>query len=146
MSNIIRKPGALFWILGIVFLLWNGFGGCGMYIMDKMISDAALLESSGQAVLDARHAYPTWAMASYALAVWVGLLASILYLMRKKLAVILFSISFVTAVICFIPNFMNPVVKAGGGDMYWVMPVTVILLGLFEIWWSRKQARQGVLR
>ena len=56
--------------------------------MDQLTSDAALLESyaeRGQAMLEARHAYPVWATAAYALAVWVGLLASIFYLMRKKL-------------------------------------------------------------
>jgi len=145
MSNIIKKPGASFWILGVVFLLWNALGGCGMYILDKMMTDADVLKFGGQAALDARHAYPLWAAIAYAIAVWGGLLASILYLMRKKFAVTLFVVSLVAAIICFIPSFTNATVKAGGGDSYWIMPVIVLVLGLFEVLWSRQQKNQGLL-
>ena len=135
----IIKPSKAFWIIGVVFLLWNGIGGCGIYLLDKLTSDANVLEYSGQVVLDARHAYPVWATAAYAVAVWGGLLASILYLMRKKLSAMLFVVSLIAAIICFIPTFTNPVVKAGGGEAFWVMPVIVIVLGIFEVWWSRKK-------
>ena len=144
----IGKPSKAFWIIGAAFLLWNGFG-CLMYVMDKMMSDAALLDyykENGQVMLEARHAYPAWATAGYAIAVWGGLLASVLYLMRKKLATTLFVVSLIAAIICFIPSFTNPAVKAGGGDAFWVMPVIVIVLGLFEVWWSRKKVADRSLR
>jgi len=147
MSSIIRKPGAVFWILGVAFLLWNIFG-CAIYLMDQLTPDAALLENyaeRGQAMLDARHAYPVWATAAYALAVWVGLVAAILYLTRKKLAASLFIFSLLAAIICFIPSFTNATVKAGGGESYWVMPVIVTVLGLFEVWWSRKKVADRLL-
>jgi len=147
MSTIIKKPSAVFWILGVLFLLWNAFG-CAMYVMDKMMTDAALLEhygEKGQVMLDARHAYPTWATAGYAIGVWGGLLASVLYLMRKKLAVTVFTVSLLAAAICFIPSFTNATVKAAGGNSYWVMPVIVVLLGLFEVWWSRKKVADHIL-
>lgn len=147
MGNIVKKPSVLFWILGVLFLLWNAFG-CFIYVMDKMMNDAALLEyykENGQAMLDARHAYPAWATAAYAIAVWGGLLAAILYLLRKGLSVKLFALSLIAAAICFIPTFTNPTVKAGGGESYWVMPVIVIVLGLIEIWWSRKKKAEGYL-
>ena len=96
-------------------------------------------------MLDARHAYPVWATAAYAIAVWGGLVASILYLMRKQVAVTLFVVSLIAAIICFIPTFTNTTVKAGDGDSYWVMPVIVVLLGMLEIWWSHKQKAQGFL-
>ena len=135
------RPKKAFWILGVLFLLWNG-SGCAIYVMDKMMSDTALLEfygDKGQIMLEARHAYPIWATAAYAIAVWGGLIASIFYLMRKKFAATLFIVSLIAAIICFIPNFTNAVVKAGSGDSYWIMPVIVIVLGLFEVWWSRKK-------
>ncbi len=147
MSINLRKPNASFWIVGLLFLLWNIFG-CGIYLMDKLMSDAAMLDyykETGQLMLDARHAYPIWATAAYAIAVWGGLLAAISYLLRKKLSVTLFVVSLIAAVICFVPSFTNAAVKAGGGDSYWVMPVIVVLLGLFEIWWSRQKNAQGFL-
>ena len=139
-----KKPNALFWILGAAFLIWNMIG-CGFYLLDKFTTDADVFKLSGQAVLDARHAYPIWAKIAYAIAVWGGLLASIFYLMRKRFSVTLFTISLVTAIICFIPNFTNATVKAGGGDSYWVMPVIVVVLGCLEIWWSRKKVADGTL-
>ena len=137
--------GALFWILGVVFLLWNAAGGCGIYLLDKSMTDAELLKLSGQAALDARHAYPIWASIAYAIAVWVGLLAAILYLLRKRLSVTLFILSLSAAIICFIPNFTNATVKAGGGDSFWVMPVIVVIIGCLEIWWSRRKVADGTL-
>ncbi|MDB2439764.1 hypothetical protein N9W89_13710 [Hellea sp.] len=137
-----------FWLLGGLFLLWNVIG-CAIYLMDQMTADATLLESyaeRGQAMLDARNAYPIWATAAYALAVWIGLLASILFLMRKKLSSTLFIVSLIFALICFIPTFTNAVVKAGGGDSYWVMPVIVVLIGAFEVLFARKMQSRGVLR
>lgn len=137
-----------FWVIGALFLLWNIFG-CAIYIMDKMMTDTALLEyygENGQAALDARHAYPIWATAAYALAVWSGLVAAALYLLRKKLTLPLFIFSLMAAIICFIPSFTNTTVKAGGGDSYWVMPVVVMVLGLFEILWTRKMLTKGIIR
>ncbi len=148
MSEDVKKSlGAMFWILGIFFLLWNAFG-CAMYVMDQMMSDAAVLESygeQGQTMLDARHAYPIWATAAYAIAVWGGLLAAILLLLRKALAAPLFILSLVAAIICFIPIFTNATVKASGGDTYWLMPVIVVVLGLAQVWWSRKKRADGTL-
>ncbi len=134
-----------FWVIGGLFLLWNIFG-CGIYLFDKFLTDADVLKNSGQAALDARQAYPIWATAAYATAVWSGLLAAILYLLRKKISVTIFTISLIAAIVCFIPNFFIPVVKAGGGNTFWVMPVVVIVLGLFEILWSRKMRAKRIIR
>lgn len=146
MSEVIKaKLPASFWIVGALFLLWNLFG-CAMYLWDVTASEEAILAiENGEAMLAAKAVYPIWAKAAYALAVWGGLLASILLLMRKKLAVPLYILSVVTAIICFIPSFTVPEMKAAGGDTYWLMPVIVVLIGLIEVWWSRKKRAEGVL-
>ena len=145
MENAISKMPWWFWISGVLFLLWNAFG-CAVYVFDKMTTDAGVLKFGGQVALDARHAYPIWATAAYALAVWLGLLASILYLMRKKITSTLFVVSLIFAIICFIPIFTNVTVKAGGGDSYWVMPVLVVFIGAFEIWFARRMLAKGIIR
>lgn len=141
----LKKPGTVFWILGVFIFLWNAIGGCGMFLMYKMASDEMILKEGGQAALDAMNAYPVWANIAWAIAVWVGLLAAILLLLRKKLAAPLFIVSFIAVLICFIPNFTNPVVQAAEPETYWIMPVIVALLGLFEIWWSRRKVADGTL-
>lgn len=145
MDQTTVKPSTLFWILGIIFLLWN-LMGCGIYLMDTMMSDAAYVEAYGAEMAAAREFYPTWATGAYAIAVWGGLVAAILFLLKKRLSVSLFVLSLLAAVICFIPNFTNETLRAAGGSTFWVMPVIVVLIGIFEVWFSRLQRAKGVLR
>jgi len=139
------KPNILFWILGVVFLLWNAFG-CFMYLADQFASDETWRAmENGEAILAAKAVYPIWAVVAYALAVWGGLIAAILLLLKKKLAVPLFILSLVAAVICFIPSFTMDEMKLAGGETYWVMPMIVVLLGVIEVWWALKKEADGTL-
>jgi len=144
MSNIIKKPDAMFWILGAIFLLWNAFG-CTLYVMDQTMSDAAYVAAYGEAMAEVRELYPTWSVAAYAIAVWGGLLAAILYLLRKQWAVTLFIVSLIAAIISFTWGMTNAQAKAAAGSTGWVMPLIVVAIGVFEIWWSRKKKAQHYL-
>jgi hypothetical protein len=145
MTEFNQKPSALFWVLGVLFLLW-GLMGCGMYLTEVMMSDRAYEETFGQDLFAVRHVYPVWAMAAYASAVWSGLLAAILFLLRKRVSAVIFIVSLVAAIIGFIPTFTNSVLKEAAGSGYWVMPVIVVVLGALEVWYSRKQSAKGILR
>lgn len=136
--------GALFWVLGVVFLIWNAIG-CYFYFLDVTLSDVAYTEAFGEALAAIRDQYPTWSIGAYAIAVWGGLLAAILYLLRKKWAVPLFVLSLIMAVICNIWGFTNADYKAAAGGSFWVMPLIVVLIGILEIWWSRKKVADGTL-
>jgi len=131
-----RKPTTLFWVLGALFLMWNIFGSGG-YVFSRYSADETFLAM--------KEVSPIWATATYALAVWSGLLAAIMYLLRKKLAVPLFIFSLVTAIICFIPTFTMAEIKALSGPNYWAMPIIVVLLGIFEVVWTRKKTADGML-
>lgn len=139
------KPPALFWILGALFVIWNLFG-CAAYLMDNMMSDAAYAETYGAEMAAVRDLYPVWAMASYAIAVWGGLVAAILFLLRKKLAVPIFILSLISAIICFIPSFTMDALRNAAGDMFWFMPALVVILGVFEVWYARRMRAKGILR
>jgi len=145
MSDFDVKPSVVFWILGIFFLLWN-LMGCGIYLMDAMMSDAAYGQAYGEEMLAARPFYPAWATAAYAIAVWGGLVAAILFLLRKRLSLGLFILSLVAALICFIPTFTNEILRDAGGPMFWAMPLLVVVLGSIEILYSRKQLGKRILR
>ncbi len=144
-DNYNVKPSAMFWVLGVLFLLW-GLMGCAMYLAEVMMSDKAYGEAFGQDLLAVRHVYPVWAMAGYASAVWSGLLAAILFLLRKRLSAVIFIFSLVAAIIGFIPTFTNSILREAAGPSFWVMPLIVVVLGSFEVWYSRKQSAKGVLR
>lgn len=138
------NPGALFWILGALFLIWNGFG-CYSYWLNETLSQAAYIDTYGEAMAAVRDKYPAWSVAAYAIAVWGGLLAAILYLLRKKWAAPLFVVSLIAAVISFIWGLTNAEARAASGGAAWVMPVAVFLLGCLEVWWSRKKVADGTL-
>ena len=63
-------------------LLFEAFGCC-MYLA-QVSADRAALPLDQRAMWDAT---PTWMVAAYAIAVWVGLAGAALLLLRRKLAV-----------------------------------------------------------
>lgn len=138
------KPTVIFWILAAVFLAWNLLG-CALYWMDATMSDAAYAEMYGEAMVPLRAAYPAWAMSGYAIGVWGGLMAAVTFLLRKRWAIWLFVLSFIGALISNIWTVTSPIVKEAAGGTHWVMPLVITLIGLFEIWYSRKKAGEGVL-
>lgn len=145
LNDNVKKPNPLFWVLAVIFLLWN-LMGCGIYLAEAMMSDTTYLEKYGADVTAARAVYPIWATAAYAIAVWSGLVAAILFLLRKRLSVVLFTASLAAAGVCFIPTFTNDILREAGGSTFWVMPVLVVVLGFIETCYSRMQAETGILR
>lgn len=138
------KPSIVFWVVGTLFLLWNAFG-CYLYYMDMTMSHEAYVTAYGEAMADVRDQYPAWSKAAYAIAVWGGLLASIMLLLRKGWALPLFVVSVVAAVISFIWGLTNADAKAAAGTTGFVMPVIVVAIGLFEVWWSKRQKTSGAI-
>lgn len=140
-----KKPTTWFWVIAGIFLLWNAFG-CYLYVIDVSLTDAQYAEKYGQVMADARHFYPSWAFAAYAVAVWGGLVAAGLLLLRRRLAVTAFVISLIAAAICFIPNFISAPLREAGGATYWLMPLIVVAIGLVEVWFARRESAKGSLR
>jgi hypothetical protein len=141
-----NKPGIPFWIVGIVALLWMSMG-CFQYIAQAFDLEMATegLNADQIAMLDA---LPPWNTALFAIAVFVGLAAAITFLMRKNISVNLFVISFLAGAICqiywvfgtdamtvFSDQPMNP----------YIMPALVVVLGIFFVWYSKKEKAAGVL-
>ena len=138
------KPSVAFWVMGVLFLLW-GLMGCSIYLNEVMMSDQAYAEAFGEDLAAVRDVNPVWAIAAFASAVWSGLLAAILFLLRKRLSAGIFIFSLVAAIIGFIPTFTNSVLRDAAGSTFWVMPLIVVVLGSIEVWYSRKQGAKGIL-
>lgn len=140
-----KKPTIWFWVIAGIFLLWNAFG-CYLYVLEVTLTDAQYAEMHGDVMAAARDFYPSWALAAFALAVWGGLLASVLLLLRRRLAATIFFISLIAAIICFIPNFISTPLREAGGTTFWVMPLIVVVIGLVEVWFARRESVKGSLR
>ena len=143
MTDSRKKPEITFWVIGIIALIWNHMGVVA-YLMQAYMTDEDLLALP----LEEQALYidiPAWVTAAYALAVFGGALGCLLLLMRKKLATLIFIFSFISILIQMSYNiFMSKAVEVYGPGGA-IMPVMIIIIGAFLIWYSKKMEQQGVI-
>ena len=144
-----RTPAHL-WIVGILSLLWNCFGAYD-YTMTRMRNTDYLSNAmpgvNPTAALAWIDGMPLYAQAGWALGVWLGLLGSILLLMRSRWAVWSFGISFVGAVLSLGYQIaLAPPLEGASGPMMTVMPYVIILIAAFLFWYAWTMEKKGVLR
>jgi hypothetical protein len=144
-----RTPAHL-WIVGILSLLWNGFGAFdyfqtrtkGAEWINQMMTGV-----DGEQYMAYINAFPIWASIGWGLGVWFALAGSILLLMRSRHAVLAFGISLVGAVVGIGYQLMNPVeipeMHAGFNGF---VPSLVILIALALFLYARAQSAKGLLR
>ncbi|WP_421807778.1 hypothetical protein [Flagellimonas sp.] len=142
--NTSVKPPVWFWVVSVIALLWNLLGV--MNYLNQAFNQVALLEAMDQAQREAFEGIPAWATAAFAIAVFSGTLASIGLLLRKKWARPLFIVSLVAAVAQFIHwLFISNAVEAFGPSTYG-MPVVVVLIGIYLIFFAKKGIEKGWLK
>ena len=138
------------WIVGVLALLWNGFGGYD-YLMTRMRNTdylAAMMPTvDPNAMLAWVDAFPIWAQFGWGLGVWGGLLGAILLLMRNRWAVPVFAASLVGAVLGLGYQIVAAPPLAGAeGAMNDIMPFVIILVALALFLYARAMRAKGVLR
>lgn len=138
MTTNSNKPTTLFWIIGVVALIWNGLGVMA-YLGRAFITEEMIAELPEEQQAEFLVELPSWVTAAFAIAVFGGVLASIVFLMRKKLAYTLFIVSAVAAIAQHIYLFMNVEVTS------YVMPIMVIVFCVFLVWYSKKCSDEGIL-
>jgi hypothetical protein len=141
MTNDKIKPPKTFWVIGIIALLWNLMGAFA-YLAQAYMSDEALaaLPEAERALYEN---VPAWATAAFATAVFGGVIACILLLLRRKSATLVFIISLIGIIVQMVYNI--GISKAaevyGPGGM--LMPAMVILIGIFLVWYSKNSYQKG---
>lgn len=144
MTTSAPKPPATFWIVSVLALLWNLMGVMA-YIMHVTMTPEALqaLPVEEQALYTD---IPTWATAAFAIAVWGSTLGCILLLIRNKFAVPVLSIAFAGILVQMVHQLAisKSIEVYGPGGM--IMPVMIIFIGGFLIWYARKARAMGWLK
>ena len=130
-----NKPNVLFWIIGIVALLWNAMGVFQYYMTTFHIDE--LMEGYNEQQLELAKSLPSWYNIVFAVAVIGGFLACIALLMKKKIAVTLFLISMIAVIVqmgywLFFTN-----AKEIMGDNVEFMPITVIVVSILLFAYSK---------
>lgn len=138
------KPTAIFWVVGILALVWNLMGVVA-YLSMTMVPAQEFAEAYGQAFADILATKPAWATAAFAVGVFGGVLGCLALLIRKSWAKILFILSFLGVIIHNIWGFMAGSFDAVG-TFDKIMTFAVMLICIFLIWFSSRMISQGVLR
>ena len=146
MSDVIdSRPTTFFYILGGVFLVWNLIGLAFYYQQMTLTTDIMVSQGLSDAQIAWIQSTPVWANAAYAIAVTSGLIASLLLLLRKALAIPAYLLSFLGVMVQDIETFLLRSPGDVWGSGAYVLPSIVVLIAIVEIAYSRTSKRKGWL-
>ena len=145
MSDAINgKPPILFWVIAVVLLLWN-FTGLMFYYGQVTMTPETLAANFSVAEREFMSQIPVWATAAYATAVTAGVIGAVLLLLRQAWALPVFILSFVGVLIQDFDAFVLSDAISVWGSSALALPVVVIVICVFEIWYSRSAKVKGWL-
>ena len=137
-----NKPKALFWIIAIIALLWNLMG------LSEFIKTAFFVEMYADTYteiqMDAIRNAPIWTDVLFGISTITGVLASIMLLMRKKVAIQLFVISVLTVIGHTLGAILalDSIGLFGMGEGL-IFPLVIIVLDIFFYWFSKHSYKKG---
>jgi hypothetical protein len=136
------------WVVGLLSLLWNAYG-CTSYLMTRMRNTEWLSQGGAdpQAMLAWVDSFPIWAQFGWGLGVWMGLLGSILLLMRHRWAVATLGLSLLGAVVSLgYQIFVSPPPAPMNEGAMSVLPWVIIFVAAALFYYAHVQRKKGVLR
>jgi len=138
-----RKAPIHLWIVGIVTLLWNLMGAYD-YLMTKTQNEAYMAKFTPEQ-LELFYGLPMIVVSTWAIAVWGGVLGSVLLLLRKGIAVWVLLASFLCMVVTSIHNYLiaDGVAVMGSTGIIFSVLIFVIALGLYL--YARVMKNRGVI-
>ena len=133
-----------FWIVGVVALLWNGIGVFA-YFQQVMMSaeEFAALPVIQQNLMSTQ---PVWVTAAFAVAVFAGFVASISWLLKKRIAVRLFLVSLLAVIVQFSSYFIVDGYMEFASSQGWLMPGLILLFAVGLLLLSRQAEQKGLVR
>ena len=130
------------WAVGIFALLWDSLGAFD-YLMTQTQNEQYMSQFTPEQ-LEFFYGFPTWLVAVWAIAVWGGVLGSVLILMRKRWAAPVLGISFGAMVLTSIHNFGFANGLEIMGPMGAVFSVLIFVIALALWMYARAMVRKGV--
>ncbi|CAI8364681.1 MAG: Uncharacterised protein [Polaribacter sp. SA4-10] len=137
-----KKPNVGFWVISIIAFVWNLMGVLNYIAQAYMTEDMKVLLPQGQR--EYIENVPAWATAAFAIAVFAGLIGCLSLLFRKKTAKIALLISLLGVIVQMSHGFISGIENAyGPGGI--AMPIMIIGLSIFLVWYSRFVDTKGWL-
>ena len=136
MTNYLRKPTGLFWIISSMALVWNLMGVFN-YLTQAFMTDAVLASLPKDQQLMYQDV-PSWVTAAFAVAVFFGTLGAIFLLLKKKVSSTFFILSFLGIFVQMTYGLLITKSTDSYGPLGLVMPLMIIAIGAYLIWYSKK--------
>ena len=136
--NKVIKPTSLYWLISIIALLWNCIGVVA-YLSQAYMTDEAIkiLPEENQLYFSN---VPAWVTAAFAVAVFSGTIGAVLMLLKKKIATTFFILSFIGIISQMSYGLLINENTDSYGPMGLLMPLMIISIGGYLIWYSKKAA------
>jgi len=138
MTNYLRKPTGLFWVISSMALVWNLMGVFNYLTQAFMTNEVLATLPKDQQLL--YEDVPAWVTAAFATAVFSGTLGALLLLLKKKIASTFFILSFIGIIIQMTYGLLISENTNGYGPLGLIMPLMIIAIGGYLIWYSKKAA------
>ncbi len=142
MTNSSIKPPVWFWIISAIALLWN-LAGVNQYLQQAYQTDSFKEAYNTPELIELVNSAPAWATAAFAIAVFAGALGCVALLLRKSWAKSLFVLSLFGIAVQMIYNLFISKAMAVYGPGAAIMPIIIMLFGIFLIWFSKKSISKG---
>jgi hypothetical protein len=128
----------------VLAVLWNS-GGAFDYSATQLRLESYMSKFTPEQ-LEYFYSFPAWMDAAWAIAVWGSLLASLLLLLRKSLAVWLFALAILGLAVSTLYNFVlaNGLEAMGQGAA--IFTAVIWIIAVFLLFYARAMAKRGVLR
>ena len=138
-----RETPNWIYVASVIFIGWNMTGA--IFYLNEMFMGPEMFDTMNSAQQDFFSSRPAWVTASYATAVWVGLVGAFLLLLRKRLALPVFIVSLIGALLQITYNlFIGGGLEAFGPSAL-IVPSLVTIIGFVEVWASKKATDEGWL-
>ena len=132
------------WLVGGAGLIWNLFG-FSIYLMTVRATPEQLAQQYNEAEIAFMNSVPAWATSANAIAVTLGVLACVLLLLRKSMALPLFIASFVALLV----QDLHAFVLADVINVFGMVPAyiqgTVLVIAIGLIFYTRSAKNRGLL-
>ncbi len=136
MTSYLRKPSSLFYIISSMALVWNLMGVFN-FLDQALMSDEVLASLPKDQQLIYQDV-PVWVTAAFAIAVFSGTLGAVFLLLKKKIASTFFILSFIGIVTQMSYGLLLDEKTDNYGPLGLLMPLMIITVGAYLIWYSKK--------
>jgi hypothetical protein len=141
----VTKTPVHLWLTGVLGFLWSSIGVLD-FVMTQTKNESYMSAFSPEQ-LSFFYGLPAWTVATWAIAVWGGVIGAVFLLLRKGVAVWIFLVSLISMLIT---SFQNYVLSNGmevmGDTFSLIFTAVIFLIALGLFLYSRAMLKKGVLK